>query len=107
MEKHEITHEYIQFSKRVTKWGMILVSSMLFICIAIITFMRLTIEEVEVISRLYTTYVTIMGVTIGAYQGNSSLEKWTKAKYNFEQALNTSEENKTEDEEDDEDYSQG
>ena len=106
MEKHEITHEYIQFSKRVTKWGMILVSSMLFICIAIITFMRLPIEEIEVISRLYTTYVTIMGVTIGAYQGNSSLEKWTKAKYNFEQALDTSE-NKTEDEDEDEDYSQG
>jgi hypothetical protein len=26
-----------------------------------------------------------MGVTIGAYQGNSSLEKWTKAKYQFEE----------------------
>lgn len=102
MEKHEITHEYIQFSKRVTKWGMILVSSMLFICIAIITFMRLPIEEIEVISRLYTTYVTIMGVTIGAYQGNSSLEKWTKAKYNFEKVL----EEPTEDEVE-EDYSQG
>lgn len=83
----ELTNEYIQFSKRVTKWGMILVSVMLFICLAIITFLHLSIEEVNVISRLYTTYVTIMGVTIGAYQGNSSLEKWTKAKYNFEQAL--------------------
>lgn len=102
MEKHEITHEYIQFSKRVTKWGMILVSSMLFICIAIITFMRLPIEEIEVISRLYTTYVTIMGVTIGAYQGNSSLEKWTKAKYNFEKALEEPAEDEVE-----EDYSQG
>ena len=102
MEKHEITHEYIQFSKRVTKWGMILVSSMLFICIAIITFMRLPIEEIEVISRLYTTYVTIMGVTIGAYQGNSSLEKWTKAKYNFEKVLEEPAEDEVE-----EDYSQG
>ena len=102
MEKHEITHEYIQFSKRVTKWGMILVSSMLFICIAIITFMRLPIEEIEVISRLYTTYVTIMGVTIGAYQGNSSLEKWTKARYNFEKALEQPVEDEVE-----EDYSQG
>ena len=100
MEKHEITHEYIQFSKRVTKWGMILVSSMLFICIAIITFMRLPIEEIEVISRLYTTYVTIMGVTIGAYQGNSSLEKWTKAKYNFEKVLEEPAEDEVE-----EDYS--
>lgn len=91
----ELTTEYIQFSKRVTKWGMILVSVMLFICLAIITFLHLSIEEVNVISRLYTTYVTIMGVTIGAYQGNSSLEKWTKAKYNFEQALKE----KTEEEE--------
>lgn len=90
---HQLTNEYIQFSKRVTKWGMILVSVMLFICLLIITFLHLSIEEVNVISRLYTTYVTIMGVTIGAYQGNSSLEKWTKAKYNFEQALKTKEEN--------------
>ena len=30
-----------------------------------------------------------MGVTIGAYQGNSSLEKWSKAKYDFELAAKT------------------
>lgn len=62
--------------------------------------MRLPIEEIEVISRLYTTYVTIMGVTIGAYQGNSSLEKWTKAKYNFEKALEKPSEDEVEIEDD-------
>ena len=31
-----------------------------------------------------------MGITIGAYQGNSSLEKWTKAKYQFDVATHQS-----------------
>lgn len=31
-----------------------------------------------------------MGITIGAYQGNSSLEKWSKAKYQFELATKNS-----------------
>lgn len=31
-----------------------------------------------------------MGITIGAYQGNSSLEKWSKAKYQFELATKKS-----------------
>jgi hypothetical protein len=33
-----------------------------------------------------------MGITIGAYQGNSSLEKWTNAHYKIEQTLNKKEE---------------
>ena len=45
-----------------------------------------------------------MGITIGAYQGNSSLEKWTNARYQFDKTLtkrkeintdNYSEENET------------
>jgi hypothetical protein len=31
-----------------------------------------------------------MGVTIGAYQGNSSLEKWTNARYNFSATIKQS-----------------
>jgi hypothetical protein len=31
----------------------------------------------------------VLGVTIGAYQGNSTLEKYSKAKYQYEQ-LNSS-----------------
>jgi len=28
-----------------------------------------------------------MGITIGAYQGNSSLEKWANAHYNLEKTI--------------------
>jgi hypothetical protein len=37
---------------------------------------------VNIIGKLYGSYVTIIGIIVGAYQGNSSLEKWAKAKYN-------------------------
>lgn len=83
----EITTEYIQFSKRVTRWGMILVSLTLLICLVLITFLGLDAHKVTTIGQLYTTYITIMGITIGAYQGNSSLEKWSKARYNLEKAI--------------------
>jgi len=29
----------------------------------------------------------VLGITIGAYQGNSSLEKWTRAKYQYDELM--------------------
>lgn len=87
----KVATEYIQFSKRVTRWGIILVTVTLLICLALITFFGLDTYIVTTIASLYTTYITIMGITIGAYQGNSSLEKWTKAHYKIEQTLNKTE----------------
>lgn len=86
-ENKKITTEYIQFSKRVTRWGIILVTITLFICFTLITFFGLDAHRVTTISQLYTTYITIMGITIGAYQGNSSLEKWANAHYNLEKTI--------------------
>ena len=43
-----------------------------------------------------------MGVTIGAYQGNSSVEKWSKARYQYTEALNWNQNDESEDHEDDE-----
>ena len=80
--KNNITNEYIQFSKRVTRWGMTLVSIGFLLCVIAVTFFS---APPEVISSIYTSYIAIIGVTIGAYQGNSSLEKWSKAKYQYEE----------------------
>lgn len=88
----KVATEYIQFSKRVTRWGIMLVTITLLICLTLITFFGLNAHIVTTISQLYTTYITIMGITIGAYQGNSSLEKWTNAHYKIEQTLNKKEE---------------
>lgn len=86
-ENKKITTEYIQFSKRVTRWGIILVTITLLICLTLITFFGLDSHRVTMIGQLYTTYITIMGITIGAYQGNSSLEKWANAHYNLEKTI--------------------
>ena len=86
-----ITTEYIQFSKRVTYWGIILVSTIFILCLVAITFFITMPEAITTISTLFAAYVTIMGVTIGAYQGNSSLEKWVKAKYQYENLNKTKE----------------
>lgn len=80
--------DYIQFSKRVTRWGMILVSVSLLLCLIVISFFHPSQGAVNIIGKLYGSYITIIGVIIGAYQGNSSLEKWTKAKYQFSQIIN-------------------
>lgn len=97
---NKITTEYIQFSKKVTGWGITLTTCMLAICIAVIAIFNISPEIAVTISHLYSAYITIMGITIGAYQGNSSLEKWSKARYNFTETLKQSqEEKKTEEQE--------
>ena len=73
--------EYIQFSKRVTRWGMILIGSLIVVCLGIIALCDLPQYSVNAVVSLYTSFATVLGVMVGAYQGNSSLEKWTKAKY--------------------------
>lgn len=94
--------DYIQYSKKITKWGIILVTAVLCICLASISFCGLPSEAITAITTLYTAYVTIMGVTIGAYQGNSSVEKWSKARYQYTEALNWNQNDESEDHEDDE-----
>ena len=76
--------QYIQFSKRVTRWGIGLVTAIFILCIALIAIKDFPQYVIAAINSLYTAYVTIMGITIGAYQGNSSLQKWTKAKYDYD-----------------------
>lgn len=83
----EMTREYIQFSKKITKWGIILVTIILIVCLLLIAMNDFPQYTIAAINSLYTAYITIMGITIGAYQGNSSLEKWTKAKYKMGAAL--------------------
>ena len=83
---NNITAEYIQFSKRVTRWGIGLVTGALIVCLFLIALKEFPQYVISAIQSLYTAYVTIMGITIGAYQGNSSLEKWTKAKYEYQLA---------------------
>ena len=87
MSTKNLTFQYIQFSKRVTRWGIILVSIAFVLCLAVIAFRGLQQYAISAIGSLYTAYVTIIGITIGAYQGNSSLEKWTKAKYQYSSVL--------------------
>ena len=89
----EVAIEYVQFSKRVTRWGIICVTLTLLICLSLITFFGLDAHKITTIGQLYTTYITIMGITIGAYQGNSSLEKWTKARYKLEEAIASNKKN--------------
>lgn len=102
MNENKITNEYIQFSKKVTRWGIILVSCALIICLGIIAIFSVEPEIAATVSHLYSAYITIMGITIGAYQGNSSLEKWTKARYKFSESLKEEgEENQEEEEESD------
>lgn len=89
-DNKNITTEYIQFSKRVTKWGMILTTAMFLVCMAVLLLVAdgLHSSDLNIITTLFTTYITIMAVIIGAYQGNSSLEKWTKAKYQCQEIVN-------------------
>ena len=83
----EITKEYIQFSKRITKWGITLVTAALGVCLILISIKEFPQYAIATINSLYNAYVTIMGITIGAYQGNSSIQKWTKAKYKMNATL--------------------
>ncbi len=76
--------EYIQYSKKVTKWGMTLVGILAAACLALVAFRDMPAYRVSAVVDLYTGFATVLGVTIGAYQGNSSIEKWTRARYQTE-----------------------
>ena len=93
---------YMQYSKKVTKWAMILITVVVLSCLAIVSFCGLPQNNVQAVVSLFATFSTVLGVTIGAYQGNSTLEKYSSAKYQFENLLpqnETSEPDVPEDEE--------
>lgn len=79
--------DYIQYSKRFTKWGMIMIGVVMILCLAIIAFCNLPQYSIQSIVSLYGSFATVLGITIGAYQGNSSLEKWTRAKYQYDELM--------------------
>ena len=79
--------DYIQYQKRFTKWGMIIIGVVMILCLGIIAFCNLPQYSIQSIVSLYSAFATVLGVTIGAYQGNSSLEKWTRAKYQYEELM--------------------
>ncbi len=79
--------EYVQYSKKVTKWAMILIAFVMLACVAVISFLGIEEFRVHAVVSLFTAFSTVLGVTIGAYQGNSTLEKYSKAKYNYEEIL--------------------
>lgn len=79
--------DYIQYSKRFTKWGMIMIGVVMILCLGIIAFCNLPQYSIQSIVSLYSAFATVLGITIGAYQGNSSLEKWTRAKYQYEELM--------------------
>lgn len=75
--------DYIQFSKRVTRWGMVLMTVSLMCCLAIIALCGLESSAINAIVSLYTAFSAVLGIIVGAYQGNSSIEKYTRSKYNY------------------------
>lgn len=91
-----ITKDYIQYSKKVTKWGILLVTFAFIFCLILISFFVKKVETINTVASIYTAYITIMGITIGAYQGNSSLEKWSKAKYQYNEIIKANEEEENE-----------
>ncbi len=88
-----IEKEYIQFSKKVTSWGMILMTISLMCCLAIIAFCGLDPQAGNAVVSIYTSFSAVVGVIVGAYQGNSSLEKWVKGKYQIDKLLKAEEPN--------------
>lgn len=79
--------EYVQFSKRLTRWGMTTMTITLMACLAIIAFCGLEQHSTSAIVSLYTAFSAVVGVIVGAYQGNSSLEKWVRGKYKIDKLL--------------------
>ncbi|MBR4457369.1 MAG: hypothetical protein IKS31_00205 [Clostridia bacterium] len=79
--------DYVQYSKKVTKWAMILIAFVMIACLLIVAFCNIPSHSVNAIVSLFTAFSTVLGVTVGAYQGNSTLEKYSNAKYRYEGML--------------------
>ena len=84
--------DYVQYSKKVTKWAMILIALIMIACLTVVAFCNIPQYSVEAVVSLFTAFSTVLGVTIGAYQGNSTLEKYSRAKYQYEDLLPKDEE---------------
>ncbi len=79
--------DYVQYSKKVTKWAMIVISFVMIACLLVVAFCDLPSFAVNAVVSLFTAFSTVLGVTIGAYQGNSTLEKYSRAKYQYEEMV--------------------
>ena len=84
MEVINLNKDYVQYSKRVTKWAMILITFVMIACLIIVAFCDVPERNVAAVVQLFTSFCAVFGVTVGAYQGNSVLEKYSKAKYQYE-----------------------
>ena len=64
-----------------------MIGVVMILCLGIIAFCNLPQYSIQSIVSLYGSFATVLGITIGAYQGNSSLEKWTRAKYQYDELM--------------------
>ena len=81
--------DYVQYSKKVTRWAMILIAVVMIACLSVVSFCDLQQYNVGAVVSLFGSFCTVLGVTIGAYQGNSTLEKYSRAKYQYESLSQT------------------
>lgn len=75
---------YVQYSKRVTKWALILCTIAFIACLSAITLLAQESHVVQAVVSIYTTYAAVLGVVIGAYQTNSGVEKYQRLKRSLE-----------------------
>ena len=95
-KKTNLPEIYIQYSKRVTKWAMILSAAGFTLTALGVALLGLQQYEVTALTTLFTTYSTALGVIIAAYQGNSMLEKYTDSKKIISEAFKNNIENENE-----------
>lgn len=96
MNKDYANTGYVQYSKRVTKWAMILITFVMIACLTVVAFCELPERNIAAVVQLFTSFCAVFGVTVGAYQGNSVLEKYSRAKYQYESLTQNDEEEELE-----------
>ena len=85
--------EFVQYSKRVCKWSLIGVFSLVIIAMALCVFVCYDDTQIEAIVRLSQYFATLAGVVVTGYFGRATLEDFATNRKTIEMTL----ENKSED----------
>lgn len=84
---------YIQFSKRLTRWALTLCTVAFLFCLLSVVLAGLNQYSTTALVTLYTTFCTVQGVIVSGYHGNSSLEKYQRMKTQVEGVMPKAETN--------------
>lgn len=82
--------KYTQYSKKLTSYTMVAFFTICILCLGAIVFFEMEKPKLDAIVTTLNAAATLSGVVATGYMGNSSLEKYSTRRYQYNEMLSSS-----------------